>query len=103
MMAISEEKIQRSREAIAALQDLSRKYADVLGGLDYVSVDDILNFDDGDIGLSEPLADVLTDDDVESILWHVGKHAGGYESAATALPNIIQYVLDDHERKSRAK
>jgi len=99
-MTISADKIQRASDAVAALQALTKEFSDVLLVLDYVSVNDVLNFDDVDADLSAPVSEILTDDDVASILWHLGKHAGGYETSATILPNIVQYVLDEHERKS---
>lgn len=102
-MSLSPEKLQRAREAVAALTALSREYSDVIVVLDHVSVDDILQYDDDDAQLDRPLAEILTDDDIESILWRVGKHAGVYETSANILPSIVQYVIDDYERKSAAK
>lgn len=99
-MALSDAKIQRSRDAVAALTTLIKEYADVLAVLDYVSVDEILDYDSDD---DRNVAQILTDDDIESILWRVGRHAGVYETSASIMPSIVQYVLDDHERKSAQK
>lgn len=102
-MPLSADKIQRSRDAVSALTALRREYADVLVVLDYVSVDDILQYDDDDTEIDQPLAQILTDDDIESILWRLGRHAGVYETSANILPSIVQYVLDDYERKADQK
>jgi hypothetical protein len=102
-MALSDQKMHRSRAALEALSALKREYADVLVVLDYVSVDDILHYDDEDFELDTPISEILTDDDIESILWRVGRHAGVYETSANILPSIVQYVLDDYARKSAQK
>jgi hypothetical protein len=102
-MPLSADKIQRSRDAVSALTALLREYSDVLVVLDYVSVDDILQYDDDDTEIDQPLEQILTDDDIEAILWRLGRHAGVYETSANILPSIVQYVLDDYERKAAQK
>lgn len=101
-MPLSDAKIQRSREAVAALMQLAKEYSDVLVVLDYVSVAEILDYYDDDHH-DRPLEQILTDDDIGAILWRVGRHAGVYETSANILPSLVQYVIDDYERKSAQK
>lgn len=101
-MTISPEKLQRAREAIEALQQLRKSYEDVLVVLDYVSVADIAKYesDSDDGGRADS---VLTDEEIESVLWRLGKHVGSSETSANLLPSMIQFALDEHERRELQK
>jgi hypothetical protein len=101
-MTISPEKLQRAREALEALQQLRKTYEDVLVVLDYVSVTDIAKYEsDSDDGARAD--SVLTDEEIESVLWRIGKHVGSSETSVNLLPSMIQFALDEHERRELQK
>lgn len=101
-MTISPEKLQRAREALEALQQLRKNYEDVLVVLDYVSVTDIAKYEsDSDDGARAD--SVLTDEEIESVLWRIGKHVGSSETSVNLLPSMIQFALDEHERRELQK
>jgi hypothetical protein len=97
-MPISEEKQQRSLQAIAALKALRDEYNDVLTVLDYVTLNDIAkhDIDSDDSGRADG---VLSDADLEGILWRLGKHANSAQTSLDLLPALVQYAIDEHERR----
>lgn len=99
-MTISADKLQRSQEALALLTQLRKDYADVLVVLDYVSFQDIANYEP-DFDDPDRDGEHLTDDEVESVLWRLGKHVGSSETSVDLLPNIVQFVVDERERKKQ--
>jgi len=98
-MSISELKRDRAWEAINALKKVREEYADVLVVLDVVSVLDIAKFqtDSDDNGQADK---ILSDDEIGSILWHLGKHVGGSQTSVDLLPAMVQFALDEHERRN---
>jgi hypothetical protein len=97
-MQISEEKRQRSLQAVEALKALRDEYTDVLIVLDYVTLSDIAKHEiDSDDGARAD--DVLPDADLEGILWRLGKHANSAQTSLDLLPALIQYAIDEHERR----
>lgn len=97
-MAISEEKRQRAIQALAALKTVRDEYSDVLAILDYVTLADIAKYssDSDDI---ERADDVLSDEELEGVLWRLGKYANSAQTSQDLLPTLIRYALDEHERK----
>lgn len=97
-MTVSEEKLQRSREALEILGQLRKNYADVLVVLDYVSFQDIANYTPEFEDAEEAK---LTEDEIAAVLWRLGKHVGSSETSVDLLPSMIQFVLDERERKKQ--
>lgn len=97
-MPLSAETKDRAFAAIAALKQVQDAYHDVLVVLDYVSVADIAKFGlDSDDGSSAE--DVLDEKELRSVLWHLGKRVGGFETSADLLPALVQFAVDEHERQ----
>ena len=97
-MPLSTEKATRAIEALNDLQALRETYKDVLVVLDYVTINDVAKHEiDSDAG--QQADEVLTDIELESVLWRLGKHANSAETSHSLLPAMLQYVLDDHERR----
>lgn len=97
-MPLSEETKARAFDAIAALKQVQDTYQDVLVVLDYVTVTDIAKFGlDSDDGSSAE--DVLDEKELRSVLWHLGKRVGGFETSADLLPALVQFAVDEHERQ----
>lgn len=97
-MPISEEKRQRSMQAIAALKTVRDEYSDVLSILDYVTLVDIAKYgsDSDDV---ERADDILSDEELAGVLWRLGKYANSAQTSQDLLPALVQYALDEHERK----
>lgn len=96
-MPLSPEKLERARRAIVALHDLREEYADVLVVLDYVVISDIAKSQtDSD---ETPVGDTLSEDELSSVLWRLGKHVGSAETSQNLLPALIQFAVDEHERR----
>lgn len=96
-MAISEEKRQRCAQALSALKAVRDEYSDVLAILDYVTLLDIATYGSDDDAIRAD--DVLSDEELEGVLWRIGKYANSAQTSQDLLPTWVQYALDDHERK----
>lgn len=98
-MSLSPEKTARCNEAVAALRALRDEYSDVLVVLDYVVLDDIATYQSAD---DDKLAgDVLSEEELNAVLWHVGKHIGG--ASQDILPALVEFALLDHVRRNLDK
>ena len=97
-MPLSPEKIERCKEAISALKDLRAKYSDVLVVLDFVALTDVAKFQ-ADSDENGPAGETLTEKEMESVLWRLGKHVGCSETSNDLLPSVIQFALDEHARR----
>jgi hypothetical protein len=98
-MALSEETVERVKLALAALNAVRDEYKDVLVVLDYTTLADIANAEaDSDAG--ESVGSLLDEEQLAAILWRLGKHVGGDDTSHSLLPAIIQFELDDRERRS---
>lgn len=98
-MPISEEAKARAFDAITALKAVQDEYRDVLVVLDYVNLADVAKFGlDSDEGAVAE--DVLSEKELRSVLWHLGKRVGGFETSADLLPALVQFAVDEHERQS---
>lgn len=96
-MPLSEEKLARSREAFTALHALLEEYADVLVVLDYVLLADVANYQaDSE---ENPAGETLTEDELASVLWRLGKHVGSGENSQNLLGSLTQFALDENERR----
>lgn len=96
-MPLSEDKLARARLAFAALHALREEYADVLVVLDYVLLSDIANFQaDSE---ENPVGEILTEDELGSVLWRLGKHVGSGQTSQDLLAALIQFALDENERR----
>jgi hypothetical protein len=74
-MPLSDETRARCTEALEALSNLREEYGDVLVVLDYVALSDIANYQsDSADGVA---GQTLTEEEIQAVLWHVGKHVGG--------------------------
>jgi hypothetical protein len=97
-MPLSDETKERAFAAITALKQVQDTYQDVLVVLDYVNITDIAKFgldsDDGSVA-----EDVLSEKELRSVLWHLGKRVGGFETSADLLPALVQFAVDEHERQ----
>lgn len=95
-MPLSADKLARCNEAITALHQLREDYGDVLVVLDYVSLSDINNYqpDTEDKRAGE----ILTEDEMAGVLWHVGKQVGG--TSPDILASYVEYALDEHARRN---
>lgn len=97
-MPLSQEKTDRAIAALNDLQLLRDSYKDVLVVLDYVTINDVAKHEiDSDAG--QQADEILTDDELEGVLWRLGKHANSAETSHSLLPAMVQYALDDHERR----
>lgn len=97
-MPLSQEKIDRCMEAVRALKELREKYSDVLVVLDFVALTDVAKFQ-ADSDENGPAGDTLTEKELESALWRLGKHVGCYETSHDLLPSVVQFALDEHARR----
>ena len=97
-MPLSDETKERAFAAITALKQVQDTYQDVLVVLDYVNITDIAKFglDSDDGGSAE---DVLSEKELRSVLWHLGKRVGGFETSADLLTALVQFAVDEHERQ----
>ncbi len=97
-MPLSQEKIDRAKEALIAFNKVREQYSDVLVVLDYVTITDVAKYesdsDDGQIAGNE-----LAEDELLAVLWRLGKHVGTSETSHHLLPSHIRFALDEHERK----
>jgi hypothetical protein len=95
---LSQEKIDRAKEALIAFNNVREQYSDVLVVLDYVTITDVAKYesdsDDGQIAGNE-----LDEDELLAVLWRLGKHIGTSETSHHLLPSHIRFALDEHERK----
>lgn len=97
-MPISEEKQQRSLQAVAALKAVCDEYRDVLTILDYVTLSDIAKHEvDSEEDVSA--GSVLSEEELSGVLWRLGKYANSAQTSIDLIPTLLQYVLDEHERK----
>lgn len=98
-MPLSEATKERCQIALDALRALREEYADVLVVLDYVSLSDIAKYQsDGD----DPIAgEVLTEEEMGAVLWHVGKHIGN--ASQDVLAALVDFALNDHVRRNIAQ
>jgi hypothetical protein len=97
-MPLSTEKATRAIEPLNDLQALRDNYKDVLVVLDYVTLNDVAKHEiDSDAG--QQADDILTDGELEGVLWRLGKHTGSAETSHSLLPAMVQYALDEHERR----
>lgn len=95
-MPLSEEKIARCQEAMAALTGIREQYADVLVVLDYVMLTDISNYQTD--SADGPAGATLNDDEMAAILWHAGKHIGGMSQ--DILASLVEFAMDEHTRRN---
>lgn len=98
-MPISAEKRERALAAMTALRAIREDYKDVLVVLDYVTLFDIANHEidsDSEQGTADK---VLSEEELSGILWRLGKYANSTETSHELLPAMIQYALDERERK----
>lgn len=98
-MGISPEKLARCNEALDAMRAVRNEYADVLVVLDYVSLADIANYQPD--AEDQTAGDVLNEEELNAVLWHVGKHVGG--ASQDVLPALVEFALADHERRNLDK
>jgi hypothetical protein len=97
-MPLQEEVTERVKEALDRLSDLREAYKDVLVVLDYVTLADIANVQvDSDAG--DSAGDLLDEEQLAAVLWRLGKHVGGDETSHSVLPALIQFALDEKERR----
>jgi hypothetical protein len=97
-MPLQEEVTERVKEALDRLSDLREAYKDVLVVLDYTTLADIANTQvDSDAG--ETAGDLLDEEQLAAVLWRLGKHVGGDETSHSLLPALIQFALDEKERR----
>jgi hypothetical protein len=97
-MPLQEEVTERVKEALDRLSDLREAYKDVLVVLDYVTLADIANVQvDSDVG--DNAGDLLDEEQLAAVLWRLGKHVGGDETSHSVLPALIQFALDEKERR----
>jgi hypothetical protein len=97
-MALSDEIKSRVFDAITALKHVQDTYADVLVVLDHVNIADVATFAlDSDDNLCA--GDILSERELKSVLWHVGKRVGGFETSADLLPPLVQFAVDENERQ----
>jgi hypothetical protein len=97
-MALSETQFTRVNEALTALQAVRDEFKDVLVVLDYATIADIdntqIDHDAGDVA-----GDALTPAQLDAVLWRLGKHVGGDETSHSLLPAMVQFELDEQERR----
>ena len=98
-MPLSSEKLTRCNEAITAMHQLREDYGDVLVVLDYVSLSDVNNYQP-DIE-DKRAGEILTEDEMAGVLWHVGKQFGG--TSHEILASYVDYALDEHARRKVAQ
>lgn len=98
-MPISSEKHARALAAMAALQAVRDEYKDVLVVLDYVTLADVANHEIDSDDDPPNAGAVLSEEALEGVLWRLGKYANSSETSHELLPAMVQYALDDHERK----
>lgn len=99
-MPISAEKRERALKALAQLRALREDYKDVLVVLDFVTLLDIANHElDSDVE-NAVAGNVLSEEALAGVLWRLGKYANSTETSHELLPAMIQYALDDQERKA---
>jgi len=97
-MPLQEEVTARVKEALDRLVDLREAYKDVLVVLDYTTLADIANTQvDSDAG--DTAGDLLDEESLAAVLWRLGKHVGGDETSHSLLPALIQFALDEKERR----
>lgn len=97
-MPLQEEVTARVKEALDRLVDLREAYKDVLVVLDYTTLADIANTQvDSDVG--DTAGDLLDEEQLAAVLWRLGKHVGGDETSHSLLPALIQFALDEKERR----
>ena len=97
-MPLQEEVTARVKEALDRLGDLREAYKDVLVVLDYATLADIANTQvDSDAG--DTAVDLLDEEQLAAVLWRLGKHVGGDETSHSLLPALIQFALDEKERR----
>jgi hypothetical protein len=95
-MPLSADKLARCNEALTALHQLRGDYGDVLIVLDYVSLADVNNYQsDTD---DKRAGDVLTEEEMSGVLWHVGKQVGG--TSPDLIAAHVEYALDEHTRRN---
>jgi len=100
-MPLNEITSERVRSAINDLNALRDKYKDVLVVLDYATLADIANCQiDSDAG--ETADSELNEEQMAAVLWRLGKHVGGDETSHSLLPALIQFALDEKERRETA-
>ncbi len=97
-MPLSPEKIARCAEALIALKALRENYSDVLVVLDFVTLTDVAKFQ-ADSDENGPAGETLTEKELESVLWRLGKHVGCSETSNDLLPSVVQFALDEHTRR----
>jgi hypothetical protein len=95
---LSPEKIARCAEALIALKALRENYSDVLVVLDFVTLTDVAKFQ-ADSDENGPAGETLTEKELESVLWRLGKHVGCSETSNDLLPSVVQFALDEHTRR----
>jgi len=97
-MALSDATIERVQVALSELNALRDAYKDVLVVLDYATLSDIagtpIDSDSADVA-----GDALDDEQLGAVLWRLGKHVGGDETSHSLLPALIQFALDEKERR----
>ena len=97
-MPLQEEVTVRVKEALDQLAVLRETYKDVLVVLDYTTLADIANTQvDSDVG--DTAGDLLDEEQLAAVLWRLGKHVGGDETSHSLLPAMIQFELDEKERR----
>lgn len=97
-MPLSQEKIDRAKEALIAFNNVREQYSDVLVVLDYVTIIDVSKYEsDSDDGIIA--GDMLDEAELLAVLWRLGKHVGTAETSHHLLPSHIRFALDEHERK----
>jgi hypothetical protein len=97
-MPLQAEVTERVKEALDRLVDLREAYKDVLVVLDYATLADIANVQvDSDAG--DNAGDLLDEEQLAAVLWRLGKHVGGDETSHSVLPALIQFALDEKERR----
>lgn len=98
-MPISAEKRERAIAALAMLRAIREDYKDVLVVLDFVTLLDIANHEIDSDAENAIAGNVLSEEALAGVLWRLGKYANSTETSHELLPAMIQYALDEQERK----
>jgi len=94
-MALTEETRCRLNEAYELISKLRNDYSDVLVLLDYVTIADIANYQPD--SETKPAGELLSYNELSSVLWRLGRHRLTGENSDNLLPSIIQFVLEEHQ------
>ena len=94
-MPLSDDNIKRCHAAVEALKAVRKEFEDVLVVLDYVALSDINSYQPDSIDV--PAGEILSEEEMAAVLWHVGKHVGG--SSQDVLAYLVEFALEEHKRR----